>query len=108
MLRQMRKSFYTNVPLSHMEYIRNLAVGKLGLEYVKEKELYYVKLSDNMHTDLTVTSKCMAVKDQEKFQLHKIEVNQVNNMVAHMSCLGKSLDLRLMLRTKKIMMGLLH
>ncbi|TMW87961.1 hypothetical protein EJD97_019211 [Solanum chilense] len=85
----------------------SLMVGKLGLEYVKEKELYYVKLSDNMHTDLTVTSKCMAVKDQEKFQLHKIEVNQVN-MVADMSCLGKSLDLRLMLRTKKIMIGLLH
>uniref|UniRef100_A0A3Q7G4I2 DUF7903 domain-containing protein n=1 Tax=Solanum lycopersicum TaxID=4081 RepID=A0A3Q7G4I2_SOLLC len=50
----------------------SLMVGKLGLEYVKEKELYYVKLSDNMHTDLTVTSKCMAVKDQEKIQLHKV------------------------------------
>ncbi|KAM3290090.1 putative protein isoform X1 [Capsicum chacoense] len=50
-----------------MEYVGNLAIEKLGLEYVEEKELYYVK----------------------------IEVNQVRNMVADVSCLGKSLDLRL-------------
>ncbi|XP_004237499.1 uncharacterized protein [Solanum lycopersicum] len=105
-LRQMRKSFYTSVPLSYMEYIRNLAVEKLDLQYVEEKELYYVKLSDNMRADSTVTCKCTVVKDQEKIQLHKIELNQVRNMVADMSCPGKSLDLRLMLNTKKIMTGL--
>jgi len=27
-----------------MDYIGNLAVEKLGLEYVEEKELYYVKV----------------------------------------------------------------
>ncbi|XP_055834666.1 uncharacterized protein LOC129903184 [Solanum dulcamara] len=106
MLRQMKKSFYTNVPLSYMEYIGNLAVEKLGLEYVEEKELYYVKLSDNVRSDLTVTCKCTVVKDQEKIQLHKIEVNGVRNMVEDMSCLGKSLDLRLMLFTKRIMTAL--
>ncbi|KAF3666609.1 hypothetical protein FXO38_09010 [Capsicum annuum] len=74
MLRQMKKSFYTNVPFSYMEYVGNLAIEKLGLEYVEEKELYYVR----------------------------IEVNQVRNMVADVNCLGKSLDLRLMLHTKKI------
>ncbi|XP_049400769.1 uncharacterized protein LOC125864744 [Solanum stenotomum] len=105
-LRQMKKTFYTNVALSYMEYIRNLAVEKLDLECVEEKELYYVKLSDNMHADSIVTCKCTVVKDQEKIQLHKIELNQVRNMVADMSCFGKSLDLRLMLHTKKIMMGL--
>ncbi|XP_006340491.1 uncharacterized protein [Solanum tuberosum] len=104
-LRQMKKTFYTNVPLSYMEYIRNLAVEKLALECVEEKELYYVKLSDNMHADSIVTCKCTVVKDQEKIQLHKIELNQIRNMVADMSCFGKSLDLRLMLHTKKIMMG---
>lgn len=59
-----------------------------------------------MRADSTVTCKCTVVKDQEKIQLHKIELNQVRNMVADMSCPGKSLDLRLMLNTKKIMTGL--
>ncbi|MCD7450425.1 hypothetical protein HAX54_006060 [Datura stramonium] len=102
MLRQMKKSFYTNVPLSYMEYIRNVAVEKLDLEYVEEKELYYVKLLDNLRSDSTVSCKCTVTKDHQKIQLYKIEVNQVRNMVADMSCLGKSLDLRLMLHTKKI------
>lgn len=105
-LRQMKKSFYTNIPLSYMEYIGSLAVEKLGLEYVEEKELYYVKLSDNLRSDSTVFCKCTVAKNREKIQLYKIEVNPVRNMVADMSCLGKSLDLRLMLRTKKIMTGL--
>ncbi|XP_015159331.1 uncharacterized protein [Solanum tuberosum] len=63
MLRQMRKSFYTNVPLLYMEYMRNLALEKLGLEYVEEKELYYIKLSDNMRADSTGTCKCTVGKD---------------------------------------------
>ncbi|KAK6791815.1 hypothetical protein RDI58_010896 [Solanum bulbocastanum] len=71
----------------------NLAVEKLGLEYVEEKELYYVKLSDNLRSDSTAACKCTVIKDQGKIQLHKSEVNQVCNMVADMSCLGKSLRL---------------
>ncbi|XP_060185072.1 uncharacterized protein LOC132614604 isoform X2 [Lycium barbarum] len=105
-LRQMKKSFYTNVPLSYMEYIRNVAVEKLDLNYVEEKELYYVELSDNLRSDSTVSCKCVVAKDQKKIQVYKIEVNHVRNMVADMSCLGKSLDLRLMLQTKKIMTAL--
>ncbi|XP_059308187.1 uncharacterized protein LOC132059564 [Lycium ferocissimum] len=105
-LRQMKKNFYTNVPLSYMEYIRNVAVEKLDLKYMEEKELYYVKLSDNLRSDSTVFCKCTVARDQKKIQLYKIEVNPVRNMVADMSCLGKSLDLRLMLQTKKIMMAL--
>ncbi|CAN4115237.1 unnamed protein product [Withania somnifera] len=104
-LRKMKKSFYTSVPLSYMEHIGNLAAEKLGVEYV-EKELYYVKLSDNLRPDSTVSCKCTVAKDQEKIQLYKIEVNQVRNMVADMSCLGKRLDLRLMLHTKRIMTAL--
>ncbi|KAH0693387.1 hypothetical protein KY285_020484 [Solanum tuberosum] len=85
---------------------RNLAVEKLGLEYVEEKELYYVKLSDNLRSDSTAACKCTVIKDRGKIQIHKSEVNQVRNMVADMSCLGKSLDLRLMLHTKKIITAL--
>ncbi|XP_006340495.1 uncharacterized protein [Solanum tuberosum] len=94
--------------ISYMEYIGNLAVEKLGLEYVEEKELYYVKLSDNLRSDSTAACKCTVIKDQGKIQLNKSEVNQVHNMVADMSCLGKSLDLRLMLHTKKIITALSH
>ncbi|XP_075084322.1 uncharacterized protein LOC107763629 isoform X2 [Nicotiana tabacum] len=105
-LRQMKKSFYTKVPHSYMEYIGNLAVETLGLEYGEEKELYYVKLSDNLCSDLTIACKCTIAKDQKRIQLNKIEANQVRHMVADMSCLGKSSDLRLMLHTKKILTAL--
>ncbi|CAI9760832.1 unnamed protein product [Fraxinus pennsylvanica] len=35
-----------------------------------------------------------------------VELNQVRHMVADMSCLGKNLDLRLLLRTKRILVAL--
>ncbi|KAH0679494.1 hypothetical protein KY284_020579 [Solanum tuberosum] len=61
---------------------------------------------DNLRSDSTAACKCTVIKDQGKIQLHKSEVNQVRNMVADMSSLGKSLDLRLMLHTKKIITAL--
>ncbi|WMV25876.1 hypothetical protein MTR67_019261 [Solanum verrucosum] len=54
--------------------LEHRVVEKLGLEYVKGKELYNIR----------------------------IELNSVRYMVADMSCLGKSSDLRLILYTKKI------
>ncbi|KAG5611259.1 hypothetical protein H5410_022540 [Solanum commersonii] len=61
---------------------RNLAVEKLGLEYVEEKELYYVKLSDNLCSDSTAGCKCTVIKDQGKVQLHKDEeINGINNLI---------------------------
>ncbi|KAH0682981.1 hypothetical protein KY290_021575 [Solanum tuberosum] len=77
-LRKMKGSFHTDVPPSYMDYVENRVVENLILEYVQGKELYYVK----------------------------IELNRVRHMVADMSCLGKSSDLRLFVYTKKIKMAL--
>ncbi|KAL2555394.1 hypothetical protein Fot_00133 [Forsythia ovata] len=75
-LKQLKKSFYTNVPPLYMEYITNEVVPKIGFDLEGELELYHVKL------------------------------NQVRHMVADISCLGKNLDLRLMLRTKRTLIAL--
>ncbi|KAK4436070.1 Receptor-like kinase LIP2 [Sesamum alatum] len=74
-LRQLRKSFYTNIPPSYMEYVTTSVVPEIDFEFEEEKELYHVK----------------------------IELNQVRHLVADMSCLDKNLDLRLMLCTKRIL-----
>ncbi|XP_049391461.1 uncharacterized protein LOC125855812 [Solanum stenotomum] len=104
--REMKGSFHTDVPPSYMDYVENRVVENLGLEYVQGKELCYVKLSDNLRTESTVSSKCTVPKDHNKIQLDKIELNRVRHMVADMSCLGKSSDLRLFVYTKKIKMVL--
>ncbi|WMV25870.1 hypothetical protein MTR67_019255 [Solanum verrucosum] len=104
--RKMKGSFHTDVPPSYMDYVENRVVENLGLEYVQGKELCYVKLSDNLRTESTVSSKCTVPKDHYKIQLYKIELNRVRHMVADMNCLGKSSDLRLFVYTKKIKMVL--
>ncbi|XP_049391797.1 uncharacterized protein LOC125856327 [Solanum stenotomum] len=105
-LRKMKRSFHTDVPPSYMDYVANRVVENLRLEYVQGKELYYVKLSDNLRTESTVSCKCTVAKDHNKIQLYKIELNRVRHMVADMSILGKSSDLRLFVYTKKIKMAL--
>ncbi|XP_015159246.1 uncharacterized protein [Solanum tuberosum] len=92
-LRKMKGSFHTDVPPSYMDYVENRVVENLGLEYWQGKELYYVKLSDNLRTESTVSCKCIVAKDHNKIQLYKIELNRVRQMVADMSILGKSSDL---------------
>ncbi|XP_059308189.1 uncharacterized protein LOC132059566 isoform X1 [Lycium ferocissimum] len=103
-VRKMERNFYTNIPAAYMDYIENQVVEKLGLEYVQGKELYNVALSDMLQPDSTVSCKCTVAKDHNKIELYKIESNRVRHMVADMSCLGKSSDLRLILYTKKIKM----
>ncbi|CAK9174926.1 unnamed protein product [Ilex paraguariensis] len=85
-----------------MEYAIKEAVPKVGLEFEKGKELYHVKLSDNLQPGSTISCKCRVAENQKKLELYKIELNQVRHLVADMSCLDKSLDLRLMLCTKRI------
>nr|GMC91267.1 DNA ligase [Ipomoea batatas]GME19159.1 DNA ligase [Ipomoea batatas] len=77
-LRTLKKSFYTNVPPTYMEHVTDKIVQEIGLNFEEDKEIYHVK----------------------------IELNQVRHMVEDISCLGKSLDLRLMLCTKRIMIAL--
>ncbi|XP_022890065.1 uncharacterized protein LOC111405427 isoform X4 [Olea europaea var. sylvestris] len=105
-LKQLKKSFYTNVPSLYMEYITNEVVPKIGFVLEGEQELYHVKLSDKMRPDSTLSCKCTVTTDNKKLELCKVELNQVRHMVADISCLGKNQDLRLMLRTKRILVAL--
>ncbi|KAH7571772.1 hypothetical protein JRO89_XS04G0137800 [Xanthoceras sorbifolium] len=77
-LRQLRKSFYTNIPSSYMENIVSGVVPKIGFDLIDEKEVFHVK----------------------------VELNQVRQMVVDVSCVHKNLDLRLMLCTKRILTAL--
>lgn len=43
-LRRLKKSFYTNIPTSYMDYITNKVVPKTGLDFEEEKDIYHVKV----------------------------------------------------------------
>ncbi|KAJ4846118.1 hypothetical protein Tsubulata_000806 [Turnera subulata] len=77
-LRQLKRTIHTDFPPSYMENIVKEVIPKIGVDFEDEKEVYYVK----------------------------VELNQVRQMVADISCLDKDLDLRVMLCTKRILTDL--
>ncbi|PNS90139.1 hypothetical protein POPTR_019G030300v4 [Populus trichocarpa] len=101
-LRQLRRSLYTNIPSSYMENIIDGVVPVIGVDFEEEKDVYHVKLSDNTRPDATISCKC-SVLENKKLLLYKVELNPVRQMVIDVSCLDKNLDLRLMLSTKRIL-----
>ncbi|KAJ6951678.1 hypothetical protein NC653_040969 [Populus alba x Populus x berolinensis] len=124
MLRQLRRSFHTDIPSSYMENIIDGVVPAIGVDFLEEKDVYTVKLSDNTRPDATVLCKCIVLEDK-KLHLYKagfvlprvlsshinlsyymVELNQVRQMVIDVSCLDKNLDLRLMLCFRKILTAL--
>ncbi|KAK2640129.1 hypothetical protein Ddye_027924 [Dipteronia dyeriana] len=104
-LRQLRRSFYTNVPSSYMKNIVSGVVPMIGSDHVDEKEIFHVKLSDSNRPDSTISCKC-SVKEDKTLELFKVELNQVRQMVVDVSCVHKNLDLRLMLCSKRILTAL--
>ncbi|KAB5512133.1 hypothetical protein DKX38_029161 [Salix brachista] len=123
-LRQLKRSMYTNIPSSFMEIIIDEVVPVIGVDFEGEKNVYVVKLSDNTRPDATISCKCSVIGNK-KLRLYKagfvlprvlsshanltyymvdmVELNPVRQMVIDVSCLDKNLDLRLMLCTKKIL-----
>ncbi|KAB5512108.1 hypothetical protein DKX38_029136 [Salix brachista] len=123
-LRQLKRSMYTNIPSSFMEIIIDEVVPVIGVDFEGEKDVYVVKLSDNTRPDATISCKC-SVKGNKKLRLYKagfvlprvlsshanltyymldmVELNPVRQMVIDVSCLDRNLDLRLMVCTKKIL-----
>ncbi|XP_010558845.1 PREDICTED: uncharacterized protein LOC104827370 [Tarenaya hassleriana] len=69
-LRESKKSFYTNVPASYMENIRDAAVLKLGCS-IKENDIYYVMLSDETRPGSTISCKC-TVKEDRRLIMHRV------------------------------------
>ncbi|XP_052294291.1 uncharacterized protein LOC102624505 isoform X8 [Citrus sinensis] len=104
-LRQFKRSFYTNVPATYMEKIINEVVPKIGVDFEGYKDIYHVKLSDSERQNSTVSCKC-TVKENNKLELYKVELNPVRHMVVDISCLDKNLDLRLALCTKSTLSAL--
>ncbi|CAM0947349.1 unnamed protein product [Alopecurus aequalis] len=99
---QVRKSFYTNVPRECLEDMEQSAVQLMGLEFDSSKEHYHVKIFDKHWSDSTMSCKC-TVQEDGKLAIHKVELNQIRQLVEDISCLSKDLDLRLMLSTKRIL-----
>ncbi|XVF06506.1 hypothetical protein REPUB_Repub06bG0054100 [Reevesia pubescens] len=101
-LRNLKRSFYTSLPASYAGNIMAEVVPKIGVDFAEVKDIYHVKLSDSTRPDVTITCKC-SVKDDDKLQLYKVELNPVRDMVVDISCPDMDLDLRLMLSHKRIL-----
>ncbi|KAM0862274.1 hypothetical protein ACQ4PT_045391 [Festuca glaucescens] len=102
---QVRKSFYTNVPRECFEDMEQSAAKLMGLEFDSSKEHYHVKIFDKHRSDSTMSCKC-TMQEDGKLAIHKVELNQIRQLVEDISCLSQDLDLRLMLRTKRILKNL--
>ncbi|KAF7083792.1 hypothetical protein CFC21_087543 [Triticum aestivum] len=99
---QVRKSFYTNLPGKCVDEI-GMYIGKLtDLKFDSSKKHYHVKVFDKQRSDTTMSCKC-TVQEDGKLVIHKVELNQIRQLVEDISCLSKDFDLRLMLRTKRIL-----
>ncbi|XXG50306.1 hypothetical protein AAC387_Pa02g4341 [Persea americana] len=103
---QVTKTFYTNVSYAFMEAIRDVVVPKIRFDFESEKEHYHVKIYDKYRPNVSISCKCIVLKDGAGLELQKVELNQVRHLVADISCLDKDLDLRLMLTTKRILTAL--
>ncbi|GMI65120.1 hypothetical protein like AT2G38430 [Hibiscus trionum] len=101
-LRKLKKLFYTSLPASYAGKIIAEVALKIGVDFADEKDVYQVKLSDSTQPDSTISCKCR-VKDDEKLQLYKVELNPVRDMVIDISCLDMDLDLRLALTHKRML-----
>ncbi|CAB4316044.1 unnamed protein product [Prunus armeniaca] len=100
-LKQWKRSFYTNLPVSYKENILKEVVPNIGVDFEEEKDVYQVKLSDSTRPGSILFCKCSVMKEHGKLQLYKIELNNLRNMVIDISCPNKYLDLRVMLSTKR-------
>jgi len=49
-LRQLRRSLYTNIPSSFMENIIDGVVPVIGVDFEEEKDVYHVKVFFLLHT----------------------------------------------------------
>ncbi|PQQ21191.1 uncharacterized protein Pyn_24127 [Prunus yedoensis var. nudiflora] len=105
-LKQWKRLFYTNLPVSYKENILKEVVPNIGVDFEEEKDVYHVKLSDSTRPDSILSCKCSVMKEHGKLQLYKIELNQLRDMVIDISCPNKNLDLRVMLCTKRLVTAL--
>ncbi|PKI65884.1 hypothetical protein CRG98_013704 [Punica granatum] len=105
-LKQLNRIFYANIPASYMKSIVDEVVPKIGVKFEDLKDVYHVKLSDKSRPEATISCKCSVMKDENRLELYKLQLNQIRPMVHDISCIEKNLDLRLMLFTKRTLTSL--
>ncbi|KAK9138362.1 hypothetical protein Sjap_008956 [Stephania japonica] len=105
-LHQVRRSFYTNISDSFMEAIHGEAIPEFRVDFGEDKEYYHVKVFDKSRPTANISCKCSVMEGGAELELCKIELNEVRHLVVDISCLNKNLDLRLTLRSKRILTAL--
>ncbi|CAM8897204.1 unnamed protein product [Rhodiola kirilowii] len=103
-LRNLKKTFYTNLPSSYLENITTGVAQEVGLEVEDEKERYLIQLYDKEQPDATIFCKCKVTPDGRRLELLKPGFcDQIQLAVRYaaidIACLTKKLDLRLDLYT---------
>ncbi|KAF8039238.1 hypothetical protein BT93_B1707 [Corymbia citriodora subsp. variegata] len=101
-LKRLKRIFYTNLPSLYMENVTHKIIPEVGLSFKSEKDIYLVKLCDLSRPGETICCKCSVIKAEQRLELYKVELGQRRHVVVDVSCLNKDLDMRLMLRAKRL------
>ncbi|KAG2309303.1 hypothetical protein Bca4012_081760 [Brassica carinata] len=102
--KNLKKMFSTDVPTSNLHHIMS-KVPSHDFSIDLEKDTYTVKISHNTRPTETINCKC-TLKEDGRLSMYKAELNVVWHLVHDMSCIDRSLDLRLMLAAKRKMTAL--
>ncbi|KAF8394056.1 hypothetical protein HHK36_020258 [Tetracentron sinense] len=95
-LNQVKRSFYTNIPSSYMETVLGGVIPNIGVDFDEERELYHVKVFDNMQPDVTISCKCNVMKGHGELELYKATVQDCHTVISKVVyCEGLILDLPL-------------
>ncbi|KAF8039245.1 hypothetical protein BT93_B1711 [Corymbia citriodora subsp. variegata] len=105
-LKRLRKKFYSNLPSSYMENVTNKVIAEVGLSFKDKKDIYLVKLCDLSRPGATICCKCSVMEAEKRLEPYKVELGQRRHVVVDVSCLNKDLDMRLILRTKRLFMAI--
>ncbi|CAH2058823.1 unnamed protein product [Thlaspi arvense] len=108
--KNLKKMFSTDVSTSNLQHIKSKVVPRHKFSIDLEKETYTVKVSHNTRPTETINCKCTLKEDGRlsmyKASLMHAELNVVWHLVFDVSCIDKSLDMRLMLAAKRKMTAL--
>ncbi|PIA29950.1 hypothetical protein AQUCO_05800199v1 [Aquilegia coerulea] len=105
-LNPLKRTYYPNVPKLFVEAILNEFVQNIGLEFEEETEYYHVKVYDKCRPRTAISCRCTVNHAVGELDLNEIELNKLRHLTADISCLDKSLDLRLMLSSKRTVISL--
>ncbi|CAN8287286.1 unnamed protein product [Cochlearia groenlandica] len=104
-LRNSKRIFSTDVSNTFIHNIKSKVVPSHEFCRDEDKETYIVKVSHYTCPNTTISCKC-TMKDDGRLSMYKAELNHVRHLVVDMSCINKSMDVRLMLAANRKIMAL--